>query len=340
MHQVDEPQIRIGPLSGVPAILTELGKDPAQVLGAFGMNPDLLKHPEVRIPYSLMGRILAHCARTTGCDHFGLLVGQQISINALGAMGFLMQSANNLKEAIQAYIHLAKWQDQGAESRLFSDNGLSILSYTICINDLEGADQIYDGTMAGHQNLLTALCGPNWQPLEVLLSRSRPKNTKPYDRIFNAPIRYNAEQNGLMMQTRCLQLAPRHADPMLHQHMQQEILKQDPGQPSSVSAKVRFLIRELLGNQVCTLSETASCLGMHARTLNRRLQLEGTTFQDEVDAVRYQTARHFLSGSEKSISEIASIIGYASNSAFTHAFRRWSAVTPGEWRELQRANHA
>lgn len=337
MHQSDEPQIRIGPLAGVPVILTELGVDPAKVLCEFGLEPDLLAHPDVRIPYSLMGKLLAHCARTTQCEHFGLLVGQLININALGAMGFLMQSANNLKESIQAYIHLANWQDQGAETRLFSDNGFSILSYTISIDDIEGANQIYDGTMAGHQNLLMALCGPGWKPLEILLSRSRPKNTKPYDRIFKAPVRYNAEQNGVMMQSRSLQLIPRHADPELHLHLQKEMMKQEPGRPVSVAAKVRYMVRELLGGHACTLSEIASCLGMHARTLNRRLQVEGTTFQAEVDAVRYQMARHFLNGSEKSISEIASIIGYASNSAFTHAFRRWSDVTPGEWRDQQRA---
>lgn len=87
-----------------------------------------------------------------------------------------------------------------------------------------------------------------------------------------------------------------------------------------------------------TAGEIASQLCVHERTLNRRLREEGTSFQLGLDNVRYAIARQYLAESSMPISRIAAVLTYADVSAFSRAFKRWSGMTPAEWRSRNAAS--
>jgi AraC-like DNA-binding protein len=71
---------------------------------------------------------------------------------------------------------------------------------------------------------------------------------------------------------------------------------------------------------------------MHPRTLSRRLQSLGTSFQQLVDEGRFGIARQMLEHTSLDVSEIAASLDYSDASAFTRSFRRWSGTTPALWR--------
>jgi AraC-like DNA-binding protein len=81
------------------------------------------------------------------------------------------------------------------------------------------------------------------------------------------------------------------------------------------------------------MAELAGQLGLHPRTLRRRLQREGTAFETIKDEVRHTAARELLRLGDLSIADISATLDYASPSAFVHAFRRWSGTSPGRWRD-------
>lgn len=80
-------------------------------------------------------------------------------------------------------------------------------------------------------------------------------------------------------------------------------------------------------------ADVAQTLALHQRTLNRRLRVEGTTFQQVLDRVRFAVAKELLEDSTASMSKIAFALGYADDVSFIRAFRRWTGTTPGAWRE-------
>jgi len=88
----------------------------------------------------------------------------------------------------------------------------------------------------------------------------------------------------------------------------------------------------LLLNGKTSGDDLALMLLMHRRTLNRRLRELGTTFQGVLDDVRFEAARQLLCYSEVSLDEIAASLGYAGVSPFMRTFRRWTGITPGQWR--------
>src|SRR6185295_11075574 len=87
--------------------------------------------------------------------------------------------------------------------------------------------------------------------------------------------------------------------------------------------------RDLLLNGRSSGNDVAVALSMHRRTLNRRLQQCGTTFQGVLDEVRCEAARQLLCYSDVSLDDIAASLSYAGVSPFMRSFRRWTGLTPG-----------
>jgi AraC-like DNA-binding protein len=91
-------------------------------------------------------------------------------------------------------------------------------------------------------------------------------------------------------------------------------------------------LRILLLQDTHSGDAVAQMLSMHRRTRNRRLKLEGTTFQEVLDQVRLEVARQLLARSRVSLDDVAATLGYAGVSPFMRAFRRWTGSTPDQWR--------
>ncbi len=96
--------------------------------------------------------------------------------------------------------------------------------------------------------------------------------------------------------------------------------------------EVRAVLRTALLAGHAKADQIAALFSMHSRTLNRRLNACGTSFQLLVDEGRFEIARQMLENTDVDIKQIAVILEYADASAFARAFRRWSGTTPSQWR--------
>lgn len=97
--------------------------------------------------------------------------------------------------------------------------------------------------------------------------------------------------------------------------------------------QVYSILRPLIVSQTCSSEHLASMLSLHPRTLNRRLEEQGTSYREIVGNLRYEVAKQFLLDSNMPLIKISTMLGYADASVFTRAFRRWSGITPSAWRE-------
>ena len=97
-------------------------------------------------------------------------------------------------------------------------------------------------------------------------------------------------------------------------------------------ADVRRTIRLLLLSRRCSRADVARRLGIHPRTLGRRLQESGTTFQALLDDMRAQRAKHLLLDTFLPVARIAAAVGYEDPTIFSRAFARWTGRTPSAFR--------
>jgi AraC-like DNA-binding protein len=109
---------------------------------------------------------------------------------------------------------------------------------------------------------------------------------------------------------------------------------EDLNQDASFRDRVRACLIEMIASGHYSMTHVASILAISNRTLQRKLQDEGTTFQKVLDELREEMARHYLSATDYTSGEISFLLGYEEPNSFFRAFRTWTGQTP----EIIRAN--
>jgi AraC-like DNA-binding protein len=328
--QIPEATQRAGGLVAVPQLLRELGADPDRVLAAAGLEPRALDHSEDRIPVGAIDRLLGTCVQQTGCEHFGLLVGQRWTLSHVGRLGELMQCAATVGQGLREFSVLQHLNSDMGAAFVIENGESASLGFAIYRGDLQWPEQVYDAAIGVACNIMRGLCRLHWTAREVVLSRPAPRDPRPYRQCFGPQVRFDHVYSAVRFSGRWLAQPAPHADAARHAALSHEVEKLDYRE---LIPKLQRSLRLLLIERRVSGDALAQILSMHRRTLNRRLQAVGTTFQKQLDEVRMVVARELLLHTHTPIEEIAEALCYADVSAFMHAFRRWTGTTPARFRQ-------
>jgi AraC-like DNA-binding protein len=150
--------------------------------------------------------------------------------------------------------------------------------------------------------------------------------------FFGVTPEFEAEQSVLVFDERWLDRPLPNADPRLHKLMAERTAELHSRVSADLIGLLRRVLTPLVTSADCSLESVAARMGLHERTLNRRLAAAGTSFRKVREDVRLEAARQFLEYTEKPAQDIAGILGYSDATAFSRAFRRWSGMAPTKWR--------
>jgi AraC-like DNA-binding protein len=323
---------------GLMTLLREYEVEPGPILDSFGFKLSHFENPDYELPFITTSRFLARCVERTGCEHLGLLNGIRAEPSSIGIAGFMLRTARDVNTALLALQRHLDLHDQGGTITLNTNGEYTSLGYAVHLSGVSALSQIYDQSTAIACNIMRSLCGEDWNPIEVLLSRPRPKNVTPYKRFFKAPLNFNATESVIVFPTRWLKYKLPSEDPFLFEYLEKKAQELHQGKEQDLVTQVRQYIRNTLITNKCTASEAAKHIGIHERTLNRRLQDQRTNFRELVNEVRYALARSFLANSSASNAEIALALGYTDASTFNRSFKRWSDMSPAQWRNQHTSN--
>ncbi len=327
----------------LPGLLRELGQDPDRLIGEAGVDLALFQDPENTIPFVAMGRLLTHCAAATRCPHLGLELGGRSGLETLGLLGKLAAAAPDLGSALRAIILYSHLHDRGAVPLLWERADQARLGYVIHWPDVPGTHQIYDGVLAILFNVLKTLGGPDWKATEVALhpvpNWAPERDLTPYRALFRTRLRVGAQRAAVAFPATCLTRPLAGADAVAYVRILREIEALDSLRGLGLRERVRRVLRRLLiaGDPASgtSLERMAALFGLHPRTLNRRLQAEGTSLRALLEETRYRIACQLLRDTPLRAQELAVALGYADVTAFSRAFRRWSGTSPARWRASQ-----
>jgi len=333
-----EGMVRIAPIVALPSVLRDLHADPKQLLAEAGFDLALFDDPDNPISVAARGHLLAHCAARTGCPHLGLLIVKQAGLNSLGLVGMLVKYSPDVATALRDLVMFLHLHVCDAETRLETAGHRSFLSYGTLQPGIEGATQIADGAIGIMYNMMRSLCGPGWKPLEIRFSHRKPDDVQPYRNFFHAPLVFNSDQNAVVFASDWLGHQIPLADAELHRLLMKQIAALESRYADDFPAQVRSVLRPALLTGQARSERIAALFSMHSRTLSRRLNDYGTSFQALLDEGRFEIAQQMLEDSRLAVNQIAMTLDYADASAFTRAFRRWSGTTPAKWRENPRTN--
>src|ERR1041385_4135890 len=171
--------------------------------------------------------------------------------------------------------------------------------------------------------------------VECWFQYSEPSDTTEYARTFpGATLRFGAPFYGFALDRGEAGAPSRSADLVLHAMLlgRVDALLSELRSARPLSAAVRRLIETEIPAGNPTADSVASTLHMSRRTMSRRLELERTTFQAELDAVRRRLALEHMRDPRLSLAEIAFLTGFSHVESFHRAFKRWTGRTPLAYR--------
>lgn len=325
--------VRIATVLAIPNVLEKLGYNPSEILSELGLDLSLFSDPDNIIPFGVRSHLIQHCVHKTNCQHFGFLIGQQAGPSTLGLAGFLMQQSPDVGTALHSLVRYAHLHVRGALIYLEEQDDKVFLGYSIYQPRVEATAQLEDGALAIAFNIMRKLCGSTWLPLNVFFTRQMPENISPYNDFFNAPLNFDADRNGLSFSAKWMKEPIMGADPALNHFLQKQVNQLESSYDGDFVSQVRKALHSALLAQRGNVSHIAALFSMHPRTLSRRLKSCGVSFQELLDQSGYEVSQQLLENSSMGISQIAATLDYSDASAFTRAFKRWSGMTPANWRK-------
>lgn len=332
-----EAMLRVGATMGLPLVIQDLGFSPREILSEGGFDVNLFEDPDNTMSYAARGRLMAHCAARTECEHFGLLVGQYNGLHSLGLVGLLMKYSADVRTALNNLVRYFYLQVHGASASLEVDGGAVILGYQILQRGTQGNDQVGDGAVVAMANMVRELCGPQWKPIEVWFMHRKPDDLQPFRDLFRAPLRYNVEQYAIVFDASWLTRPLPEVDAGVRRLLQKQIDSLAVQHGDDFPEQVRAVLRAALLSGYTNATQVAALFSMHPRTLSRRLDAYGVGYQQLVDESRFEVAQQMLKDSDLDIRQIAQLLHYAEARSFIRAFRRWSGDTPARWRASQKS---
>ncbi len=332
--------MRIGPVSHIPALLSSHGVKLAPILRAVGLPRDALANPDNAITILQMARLVSVCAKRTGRPHFGLLAGQSASLTQLGLVGLQMLNAETVGAAWRGLILNLHLNGRAMVPALTVSDGMVGLSFSFYASEAGEESQFVDYSLAIACNAMRTLGDRRWAPAEVHISRRAPPDVGPYRRFFMAPVHFNSDRSALLFPAAWLARRVLGANARTRRALEETIRQALGLRKLELDAQVRRALFVQIGRGDVSIDGVARTLGMHKRTLNRRLAEAGTSFVKLLAEVRQQTARQLLSESDLPLVDIAAALCYADSSTFSRAFHGWFGTAPSAWRRTRRQARA
>lgn len=314
-------------LTGYAELATQLGLDLESLARDTETPLEAFHSPDLRIPAGNAARLYALAAERSGDESFGLRLASQRDLSNWGAVGLVIQQQPTLGGALEAVRRFIGYQNEAARLALSRQGEVVELRAAFAFQvDSEAYRQSIELAVAIlHRNLRT-VTGPAWRPLAVSFRHGPPRSLALHRRVFETEVAFNQSFDGLLCAVANLELPIPGADPLAAARLETVLLQQTDRPEESLADRVRELIAVRLPYGGSDRAVVARALGLSLRTLQRRLADEGVSFAGLLDEMRSRLARRYLETSSRSLSEIADLLGYSSQAAFTH----WYVTRHGE----------
>ncbi len=297
-----------------------------------GLDPDEVSRPDENLPPAQLDAFWRTLAARAGSG-FGLQAAELLPRGALRGPEYAFRVSATLDDGLRVLTRFSPLlqSEGGYDLRPDPGGGVSVLYTAPYGNGAERAAVSF--ALGAVLSIGRAATGVGWRP--QLVRVQHPMGRRPaYGAFFGAPVSFEQSENALLIPPETLALPMRDADPVLAdlllRYLTNELHARRPAQ--SLADAVRTAILTALPEQEAGLESVARRLGISSRVLQKRLQQAGTSFQELLDHARAAHAKRYLLQPTANLSAAAEQLGYSDVTAFHRAFKRWTGLTPGEFR--------
>lgn len=317
---------------GFDTLCRAYGVNPHQLLLECGLDPLVLRRSDLHVPYARFAQALSLAAAEGNCPTFGLQLSEYHDYLVFGPFGLLLSQADSFSEALkmtQQYVHL---HAQGITLIKREEHEHLEVEYRLQLSEMVDLRQLLELGLAVVHRSMRSLFGSQWQPLAVNMRHACMGRREDYVQFFGCQVMFEQELDSIRASAQTVNLRPLEQRPQLKNHLLEEYACRHQ-LPTDLASQVRLILQSILPTGEARLEVVARLLDRHPRSLQQALQNQSSSFRQLLDDVRYSEARQQLRLSNQSITDVALHLGYADETAFSRAFKRWSGQAPRQWQQ-------
>jgi AraC-like DNA-binding protein len=319
-------------LKGFATTIRHLGGDPRHIFELHGLNPTAFDDPDRHIDCVVPLRMMEYCSLHLADPLFGVRLADYQGPDAFGCLTVAARAAPNFRQALQVFVnYLPVVISPEGKTDLVESRSTAELRWR---TDFDLSSQSHYHGLLLFLKTMRMLGRDDFRPLYATL------NFKPEGRLIEelqdrigCRIHGASSTNAIAFPLEVLDLPIPTSNRMLLNVLlnQLERLRGSTSKPAFVE-QVEAYVRAALPAGNCTVRHCSNKLGTSIRTLQKRLAEQEIIFSDIVEKQRVDIARQALRTRSKKLSEVAYSLGYADQTSFGRAFKRWTGFTPKEFR--------
>lgn len=309
-----------------------------RALAASGIQASLLDSGGARVPATAFSALWLAVARELNDEFFGL-DSRSMKVGGFALICQAVISCQHLDQAVKRMLRGFAILLDDIEAELLVEGDAALIQVNNRIANGDDRRFAEETLLILVHGLMCWLIGRRIPIDSISFAHSRPQHWREHTTMFSDAVEYNAEATTIRFDGRLLAAPVAQTAPALRRFLrtapQSVFLKYR--NEDSWTAKLRQRLRGRLGelNSWPVLDEIARAEGTTETTLRRRLEREGTSYQQIKDQLRSDIAIDYLCNSNLSVDEISGQLGFQDTSAFHRAFKRWNGLQPGEYRKRQ-----
>lgn len=275
-------------------------------------------------------------ASTLADPDLALKAGAKVQARHLGLLARVLMSCKTLKDMFEQLIRYIRLLGEMGQPRLEIQDTHSTLYWTWPFKTPAPPALVQYMQATRVTFVRWALNNPDFKP-EVYFHFAEPADLSTYKLIFDAPLHFGQSESKLVFPTEFLAYPVVSADESLLKSAEAEaqiVIKQLAGETKLQQQIEASLVGQLETGQA-TLEAVAESLNLSPRVLQRRLKSENTSFREILERVRQTRAENYLRDPDLSLAEVAFLLGYTEQSVLQYAFKQWTGMTPGMFREKE-----
>ena len=332
------PLARVGLVTPIIKFLRKIGTPIELHLNSAKIPLLALEDPETLVPLPMLLEFIGKTAKAEGIENLGIGVGKAARITETGMFGQLISQSLNVYDVVRRVCQLSShamskngeqfWLEEAEENIWFCQKFVSPLHLSL------GFDHSVYYSLALMLDCLRLALGYTWQPPDIYLTTSPYREFAEKLNVGNTRLHYQKPFNAICVPRRLLSSPVHHSRRTKVTPHQLSLQEWESTAPAlDFVESLEQTLKTLLLEKYPTIDIVAEASGLSIRTLQRYLSRHNLTYSQLMDQVRYELALPLLNNPDVQLIEIAYTLGFSDPANFSHAFRRWTGMSPRKFRQ-------
>jgi AraC-like DNA-binding protein len=317
------------------ARLREVGKDVAAVLAEVGAKPEQVNDDAIQLEVSKQIRILELAAEGLKDGILGFHLARNFDLREIGLVYYVIASSERLADALLNGRRYCSIMNEGIRLDVRLDDRTVTIAIDYVDIDRHSDRHQIEFWLVTVMRICRQVTETRLAPRHVRIRHRNDEMPAEFRSFFGCDVEFGATSDEIIFPASVAALPIVGRDSFLNDLLQRYAEAALPPRPQardSLRPAVEKVVAQMLPHAQASASNVARRLAMSTRTLSRKLSDEGVVFTEILEETRAALAKRYLAERDLPVSEIAWLLGYAEVSSLTHAFKRWTGMTPRQFR--------